>query len=149
MVMKPNHDMIIRRFTAADSDAVISLWQKCGLTRPWNDPNLDIARKQACQADLFFVGSCENVIMASAMFGYDGHRGWINYLAISPDYRHQGYGTKMMTYGEAALLALGCPKVNLQIRSENTDIVQFYAAIGYVQEPVISMGKRLISDQKK
>ena len=144
--MKAKSVMTIRPFAAADSDAVISLWQDCGLTRSWNNPVLDIARKADCQAELFFVGSCADTLMASAMFGYDGHRGWVNYLAVAPAYRRQGYGKQMMTHGEAALLAMGCPKINLQIRSENIVIAKFYESLGYRQDPVISMGKRLISD---
>jgi ribosomal protein S18 acetylase RimI-like enzyme len=147
--MKPITPITIRPFSTTDADAVVSLWQDCGLTRPWNDPHLDIDRKASCQSELFFVGSCENEIVASAMFGYDGHRGWVNYLAIAPAHRRQGYGAQMMFHGEAALLALGCPKINLQIRSENTDIAKFYEAIGYREDLVISMGKRLISDQKE
>ena len=147
--MKSKPIMTIRPFAAADSDAVISLWQDCGLTRSWNNPVFDIARKTSCQGELFFVGCHENHIIASAMFGYEGHRGWVNYLAIAPSYQRQGFGKQMMAYGESALLALGCPKINLQIRSENTNIAKFYEALGYPQDPAISMGKRLISDQEE
>ena len=144
--MTQDTSMTIRVFAPGDADAVVRLWEACDLTRAWNDPMLDIARKSSCQAELFFVGTCGGEIVASAMFGYDGHRGWVNYLAVAPAYRRRGFGAELMAHGEAALRALGCPKINLQIRAENTAIVEFYHSIGYGQDAVVSMGKRLIAD---
>ncbi|MCB2029660.1 MAG: GNAT family acetyltransferase, partial [Rhodoferax sp.] len=129
-----------------DGPAVVALWQACGLTRPWNDPARDIARKLAVQRDLFLVGIHDGVLMASAMAGYDGHRGWVNYLAVHPDWRRQRHGEALMHEVERRLLALGCPKLNLQVRSSNTQVLDFYRALGYLQDDVVSLGKRLIAD---
>ncbi len=136
----------IRKFRPTDQLEVIELWKACDLVRPWNDPARDIARKLAVSSELFLVGMVEDKIVASIMAGYDGHRGWINYLAVSPDVRNRGYGRVMMAEIEKPLLASGCPKVNLQIRNSNLDAIEFYRAIGYQVDPVTSMGKRLIPD---
>ncbi len=138
--------MLIRAFEDDDGPAVIALWQACALTRPWNDPARDIARKLSVQRDLFLVGLSDGVLMASAMAGYDGHRGWINYLAVHPDWRRQRHGENLMRAVEQRLLALGCPKLNLQVRSANTQVLDFYRALGYLQDDVVSLGKRLIPD---
>ena len=107
--------MEIRRFAKTDANEVIALWERCGLVRPWNDPRKDIARKLAFQPELFLVGVVDGRIVASVMAGYEGHRGWINYLAVDPGARRGGLGRAMMTAVEQALLELGCPKANLQI----------------------------------
>ena len=138
--------MKIRAFSPADQSTVIALWEACGLTRPWNDPASDIARKLTMQADGFLVGELGGEVIASAMFGYDGHRGWVNYLAVSPDKRGRGYGGQLMAHGEAWLMTKGCPKLNLQVRRGNADVLKFYAKLGYGDDEVVSLGKRLISD---
>lgn len=139
--------MLIRTFQSADEPAVIALWERAGLTRPWNDPHKDIQRKLSVQPDGFLVGLIDNRIMASVMAGYDGHRGWINYLAVDPDFQRGGYGREIMAHAEQMLLRAGCPKINLQIRSENAAVIAFYEALGFKQDPVVSYGKRLIADQ--
>lgn len=139
--------MEIRRFAETDSEAVIALWQRCGLLRPWNDPRKDIARKLRVQPELFLVGVVDARIAASVMAGYEGHRGWINYLAVDPGLRRGGLGRAMMAAAEKGLAELGCPKVNLQIRRGNEDVVAFYDRLGYVEDDVVSMGKRLESDE--
>ena len=139
--------MQIRPYTPADETAVIALWQRCELTRPWNDPRKDIERKLTVQPELFVVGERQGQIVATAMAGFDGHRGWINYLAVSPDVQNQGLGRQLMTHVEQALTAMGCPKLNLQVRAGNAQALAFYQAIGYGQDELVSMGKRLISDQ--
>ena len=139
--------MKIRPYTPADEAAVIALWQRCELTRPWNDPRLDIQRKLTVQPELFLVGEREGQIVATAMAGFDGHRGWVNYLAVSPECQKQGLGRQLMAHVEEALATVRCPKVNLQIRAGNAQALAFYQAIGYGQDELISMGKRLISDQ--
>ena len=136
----------IREFQEEDADAVVALWQACGLVKPWNDPYKDIQRKLAVGRDLFLVGEVNGRIAAAVMGGYEGHRGWVNYLAVHPDFRRKGYGRLLMTAVESKLLALGCPKINLQIRESNLDVIQFYEAIGYKQDKVVSFGKRLIPD---
>lgn len=139
--------MNIRPYQPADEAAVIALWERCELTRPWNDPRKDIQRKLAVQAELFVVGELNGLIVATAMAGFDGHRGWINYLAVSPDRQRQGLGRQLVAHIERALHAMGCPKLNLQIRAGNAQVIAFYQALGYGQDELISMGKRLISDQ--
>ncbi len=136
----------IREFQEEDADAVVALWQVCGLVKPWNDPHKDIQRKLTVGRELFLVGEIDGRIVAAVMGGYEGHRGWVNYLAVHPDFRWKGYGRLLMDAVENKLLALGCPKINLQIRENNLDVIQFYAAIGYKQDKVVSFGKRLIPD---
>ncbi len=138
--------MEIRSFRLADEAAVIALWQTCDLTRPWNDPLKDIARKLNVQPDLFVVGMVGNELIASAMFGYEGHRGWVNFLAVSPDHQRNGYASTLMRWGEQALQLLDCPKINLQVRRSNAAVIAFYKSLGYGDDEVIGLGKRLISD---
>ena len=135
--------MDIRPFKPADQDIAIELWQQCGLLAPGNDPVLDIQRKLAHGADLFWVGLVDGKIVASVMVGYEGHRGWINYLAVDPDRRGQGLGRRMMESAEERLANLGCPKINLQVRGDNNAVVDFYRSLGYQVEDRISLGKRL------
>lgn len=138
--------MRIREFRTEDREPVIALWQACGLVVPWNDPAKDIDRKLRLGADLFLVGCDRDQVVATVMGGYEGHRGWINYLAVSPSVQRKGYGLEMMRAVEARLARKGCPKINLQIRSTNTDVIAFYEAIGYGRDDVIGMGKRLEDD---
>ena len=135
--------MKIRVFESADEAAVIDLWNRCELVRPWNDPAQDIRRKLAFQPDLFLVGLLDEKIVASVMAGYEGHRGWANYLAVDPDQRGRGLGGILMKRAEEMLADLGCPKINLQVRSNNTAVVEFYRELGYEIEDRISLGKRL------
>jgi len=140
-------NMQIRTFDKSDTNTVIQLWEACGLTRPWNNPALDIERKLQVGADLFLVGIKDEQLVASLMGGYDGHRGWVNYLAVSPAHQGAGLGRLIMEDFEARLLRRGCPKINLQIRSGNQAVIEFYNAIGYSDDAAVSMGKRLIPDQ--
>ncbi len=139
--------MDIRPYRASDEVAVVALWQACDLTRPWNDPHKDIARKLQVHPELFLVGEVQGHLMASAMFGYEGHRGWVNYLAVAPEHQRQGHAEALMRHGEALLLAKGCPKINLQVRASNASVLAFYQSLGYQDDQVVSMGKRLIPDQ--
>lgn len=139
--------MFIRTYQPDDKRAVIALWERVGLTRSWNDPTKDIERKLSVQAEWFLVGLCGDQVVASAMAGYDGHRGWINYLAVDPDFQGKGYGRRIMAHSEQLLLSAGCPKINVQIRSDNADAVAFYEAIGFKQDQALSFGKRLIPDE--
>ena len=140
--------MQIRAFEEGDTDEVVALWRLCALTRPWNDPYRDIARKLLVQRELFLVGVEEGngEVIATIMAGYDGHRGWVNYLGVHPDARGAGHGRMLMAEVEAMLLARGCPKVNLQVRGDNAAALAFYAAIGYGIDDAVSLGKRLIDD---
>ncbi len=138
--------MQIHEYSLTDEQAVIDLWKRCGLTRPWNNPQADIARKLAVDPDLFLVGVLDGEIVATVMGGYEGHRGWINYLAVDPAQQRRGFGGLMMEAVEVRLLARGCPKINLQVRDTNQEALGFYRAIGYAVDPVISLGKRLVVD---
>ncbi|MBT3188644.1 MAG: GNAT family acetyltransferase [Anaerolineae bacterium] len=128
-------------------DQIVKLWQACGLTVPWNDPVKDITRKLAKDPELFLVGLIDEVLVASVMGGYEGHRGWINYLAVSPDLQKSGYGRQLMKAVEKKIAEQGAPKINLQIRTSNVDVIAFYKAIGYKRDDVVGMGKRLIDDE--
>lgn len=138
--------MEVREYHENDRDTVIALWTECGLTVPHNNPSRDIQRKLQVDRDLFLVGTQNNRIVATVMGGYEGHRGWINYLAVSPCSQGKGYGQQMMQAVEARIAEKGCPKINLQIRSSNADVIAFYRSIGYLEDPVVSLGKRLESD---
>ncbi len=143
----PDHESLeIRPFAPADEVAVISLWEAAGLTRPWNDPRKDIARKLSVQPGWFLVAVARGEIVGSVMAGYDGHRGWVNYLAVAPASRRAGVGRALMTEVERVLGEAGCPKINLQIRGTNHAAVSFYEALGYATDDVISLGRRLEHD---
>lgn len=134
----------IRPYRSEDSQAVIALWRTCRLVVPSNDPQTDILLKIRFQPDLFLVGYREEgQLLATVMAGYEGHRGWINYLAVAPSHRRQGIGRQMMAAAEARLRALGCPKINLQVRRGNTAVIDFYRRIGFSADDVVSLGKRL------
>jgi ribosomal protein S18 acetylase RimI-like enzyme len=137
---------VIRQFARADEDAVVALWEAAGLTRPWNDPRKDIARKLRVQPEGFLVAVTEDQIVGSVMAGYDGHRGWVNYLAVAADARRAGVGRALMAEAERVLADLGCPKVNLQIRGTNAAAIGFYEALGYTPDDVVSLGRRLEHD---
>ena len=145
--MENESNIIIRIFNIEDEDSLINLWRLCNLLTPWNDPLKDIRRKLAVDADLFLVGELNNRIIASVMGGYEGHRGWINYLAVHPDHQRKGYGRLMMQAAEERIKAKGCPKINLQVRSSNQSVIQFYQRIGYKEDHVLSMGKRFTDDE--
>ena len=138
--------MKLRPYADADEGAVVELWRRCELTRPWNDPHKDIQRKLTTQPELFLVGELEGRIVATAMAGFDGHRGWVNYLAVAPEHRAKGYGRLLMRHVEERLTARGCPKLNLQVRTGNKDVLEFYRRIGYTVDDTVSLGKRLIPD---
>lgn len=140
------HPLTIRPYRESDQDAVVALWRQCALVRPWNDPVKDIHRKLRVQRDLFLVGSAEGELVATVMAGYEGHRGWINYLAVAVKHRRRGFGRRMMDAAEARLRALGCPKISLQIRSSNANLAAYYRSIGFAEDEVLSMGKRLVQD---
>ena len=138
--------MQIRPFVPQDQEEVVAIWQRCGLTRPWNDPRKDIARKLQVQPELFLVGVREGRIVATAMAGYDGHRGWLSYLAVDPSLQGTGLGRALLEHVEGLLLARGCPKLNVQIRTDNRGVAELYRHLGYRHDAALSMGKRLIED---
>jgi len=139
--------MHIRAFAEPDSAAVIDLWTKSGLVRPWNDPAKDIARKLTEQPELFLVGVDASArVIATAMIGYDGHRGWVYYLAVAAEQRGRGHARALMQEAETRLTALGCPKIMLMVRADNAPVVGMYEGLGYAQESTVVLGKRLIAD---
>jgi ribosomal protein S18 acetylase RimI-like enzyme len=135
--------LVVRPFQEPDTDAVVALWQQCGLTKPWNDPYEDIALKVAFQRELFLVGIVADRVVATVMAGYEGHRGWINYLGVAPDCQRQGIGSRIMMEAERALRELGCVKINLQVRETNRAVIAFYEQLGFSNDHVLGMGKRL------
>jgi GNAT superfamily N-acetyltransferase len=138
--------MHIRAFLPEDEAAVIRLWEQCGLTRSWNDPKKDIARKLTVQPELFLVGTDGDAIVATAMAGFDGHRGSVYYLAVAPGRRRQSLGRQIMREIERRLTGLGCPKLNILVRASNAEVADFYRKLGYATDEVMSFGKRLIPD---
>jgi len=138
--------MHIRPFQPQDEEAVVSLWRRCDLVRPWNDPHKDIRRKRGVRPDWFLVGVLDGRIVACVMAGYEGHRGWLNYLAVDPDRQRQGLARAIVTEAERLLREAGCPKINLQIRTSNQGVIEFYRRLGYSIDDVVSMGKRLGHD---
>lgn len=137
----------IRSFTAADEGAVVALWTACDLVRPWNDPHRDIARKVEVADDLLLVATRDATLVGVVMAGYDGHRGWINYLAVCPEYRGAGIGRALMDEAEQRLRARGCPKINLQVRGSNAEALAYYERLGFTVDDAVSLGKRLESDE--
>lgn len=136
----------IRSFGLDDTEAVVEIWRAAGLVRPWNDPYADIRRKLSVQPELFLVAVEHREIVGTVMAGYDGHRGWLSYLATRPGDGGRGIGRLLVATAERGLLALGCPKVQLMVRPENTAVHGFYAALGYEPFEVWTTGKRLIAD---
>lgn len=135
-------DLDIRNYRPGDRNAVVDLWRRCGLVVPWNDPHTDIDRKLRVNPEWFLVGETGGTIIATVMAGYEGHRGWINYLAVDPALRRRGIGRAMMARAEEVLRRVGCPKINLQVRTNNVDVIEFYRAAGFSIDDVVSMGKR-------
>jgi ribosomal protein S18 acetylase RimI-like enzyme len=135
--------LTIRPYEPTDKDQVLRLWHACHLVVPWNDPRRDISLKLQVQPELFLIGVTSDCVVATVMAGYEGHRGWLNYLAVAPEFQRQGFGRMMVEQAEAKLREQGCPKVNLQVRSSNRAVIEFYERLGFQVEEVVSMGKRL------
>lgn len=138
--------MNIRPYTPDDESQVIQLWIACDLVKPQNNPLQDIQRKLRINPEWFLVGEMDRQVVATSMVGYDGHRGWIYYLAVAPEYQRQGFASAIMNHGEQLLREAGCPKINLQVRSTNQAVIDFYRAIGFGIDEVLSLGKRLEID---
>jgi ribosomal protein S18 acetylase RimI-like enzyme len=136
----------IREYIETDEQQVIDLWMKCRLIVSSNNPMRDIQRKLRVGRDLFLVGILDNKIIATVMGGYEGHRGWINYLAVDPGYQGNGYGRLIMEAVEQRIRSKGCPKINLQVRATNKAVIRFYQSLGYTNDHVIGLGKRLEED---
>lgn len=139
--------MEIRAYIDTDEQQVIDLWMKCHLVVSANNPKKDIHRKLKVDRDLFLVGIEDNRVIATVMGGYEGHRGWVNYLAVDPAYQGKGYGRGIMEEVERRLRSKGCPKINLQVRAANKAVIRFYQLLGYTDDRVIGLGKRLEQDE--
>ena len=135
-----------RKFRKTDTEAVIKLWKKCKLIVPWNDPFKDINRKLSIKDNLFIIVEINRDLIASAMAGYDGHRGYIYYLAVLPEYQNKGIGSSLLSIVEKKLLQLGCPKINLFVRNTNIRVKAFYRINNYEIQDSQIYGKRLIED---
>lgn len=136
-------NITIRPFRETDQDNVIKLWEKVFPdAQPHNNPARDIRTKREVQPELFLVALLEDQVVGTAMAGFDGHRGWVYYLGVDPDHQRQGIGTSLMKRVEASLIGMGCPKLNLQIRANNTEVQTFYESMGYISEDRLSMGKK-------
>ena len=133
-----------RAIVDEDVGAVIALWKSCGLTRPWNNPEKDIAFARGKPHSDILVGATDGKVVASIMVGHDGHRGSFYYVAVDPKYQHHGIGQALIRAGEEWLKERGVWKVNLLIRQENADVQGFYKRLGYEVNEVMSMGQRLI-----
>ncbi|MEX3979455.1 GNAT family acetyltransferase [Paraburkholderia sp. EG287A] len=143
----------IRVFSEADTEAVIALWLQAfpeynDASRPHRNPRLSIANKLGTQPELFFVavrdgGDIDGALVGTAMAGYDGHRGWLYSVAVAPEARRHGLGTRLVRHAENALAALGCLKLNLQVLTDKAEVLAFYERLGYRADAVVSLGKRL------
>lgn len=145
-VFQPRFPVIIRSYAPSDEAQVIALWRTSGLVYPQNDPTKDIARKLKVDPEWFLVGEEDGCVVGTVMVGYEGHRGWVNYLAVEPTQRRSGRGRALMAAAEDILRAEGCPKINLQVRTGNADALAFYQHLGFQTDDVISLGKRLETD---
>ncbi|HEY0209147.1 GNAT family acetyltransferase [Acerihabitans sp.] len=140
--------MEIRVFRQDDFEEVITLWERCDLLRPWNDPEMDIERKMQCGADLFMVAEVAGEVVGSIMGGYDGHRGSAYYLGVHPDFRGRGIANALISRLEKKLIARGCPKVHLMVREDNEAVIGMYEKLEYELVESVTLGKRLIEDQE-
>lgn len=136
------HRIVIEPAITADAASVIGLWRSCGLTRPWNDPDADFALAQGGGASTIFVARGEG-IEGSVMVGFDGHRGWVYYLAVAPDQRRTGLGRALMTAAEDWLRARGAPKLQLMVREDNAAALDFYESLGLERQKVVTLGRFL------
>jgi ribosomal protein S18 acetylase RimI-like enzyme len=133
----------IRPLVDRDVEPVVALWRDAGLTRPWNDPHEDIRRSRATWPELLLVAVDGADVVGSVMAGYDGHRGWLYYLASASSRRGEGVGRALVAEAERRLISLGCPKVMLMVRPDNAAVLDYYDALGYTRESAVPAGKRL------
>jgi len=142
-VAEPAPALSIAPIEDGDIAAVVALWQRCGLTRPWNDPAADIALARSGPNAAVLVGRAGNGIVASVLVGHDGHRGWVYYVAVDPDCHHNGYGRVIMDAAEDWLRASGIEKLQLMVRPDNRQVQAFYQSLGYLEQPRIVYAKWL------
>ena len=136
-------DLAISAIADGDVAAVVALWQRCGLTRPWNDPTADIAFARRGPNSAVLVGRHDGTVVATVMVGHDGHRGWFYYLAVDPAWQGRGFGRAMTQAAEAWLRERGIAKAQLMVRADNDDVRAFYEALGYGEQERILFAKWL------
>jgi len=141
-------ELEIREFIDDDTDGVAALWQRCGLTRPWNDPAADIAFAVSSPNATILTGWTDDELVASAMVGHDGHRGTVYYVCVDPGRQSEGFGRTIMRAAEQWLLAKGVWKLNLVVRGDNAKVIEFYRALGYQTEDRVLLA-RWIDEEKK
>ncbi|UYY58441.1 GNAT family acetyltransferase [Sphingomonas sp. S2-65] len=134
---------LIGEASEGDADQVVALWRACGLTRPWNDPAADFTLALRTQTAAVLVARDAAQAVGSVMVGFDGHRGWIYYLAVDLSHRGAGLGRALMAAAEAWLKVRGCPKVQLMVREDNEAALGFYQALGMERQPVVTLGRFL------
>lgn len=134
----------VRPFAESDEPSVVALWTEVFAgDPPRNEPRAVVRRKLGVQRELFLVGEAEGEVVGTVIAGFDGYRGWVYHLAVHPRCRRRGFGRKLMREAETRLAAIGCPKLNLQVRSSNREVVAFYERLGYTIEDHTSLGKVL------
>jgi ribosomal protein S18 acetylase RimI-like enzyme len=135
--------MLIEPLAPARIDDAVALWEAAGITRPWNDPRADLARALAAADATVLSGIQDDVLVATAMVGHDGHRGWVYYLAVREDARRCGHGAAIMRACETWLARRGVPKLNVMVRADNAATRGFYGALGYGADDVVVLSRRL------
>lgn len=141
--MSERLELTLREAISTDAPAIIALWQACGLTRPWNDPQADFAQAIAGPTSTVLVVEQEQTLAGSVMVGFDGHRGWVYYLAVAPEHRRNGLGRTLMDSAEVWLRARSAPKIQLMVRDDNHAALGFYEALGLERQKVVTLGKFL------
>lgn len=142
--------MNVRPATRADTEAIVALWcvvfpEYDDPSKPQRDPRANIERKLALADRLFWLGELDGSVIGTVMAGYDGHRGWLYALGVHPAQRGRGFGRQLLRHAEAQLAQLGCPKINLQVLAANAPAMAFWRANGYLQDDVVSFGRRLMA----
>ncbi|EKS32423.1 GNAT family acetyltransferase [Afipia clevelandensis] len=143
MTSASGSELAVTAIADADIPAVVALWERCELTRPWNEPQADIARARAKPNSDILVGRGGNAIVATVMVGHDGHRGWVYYVAVDPDHHKKGYGRAIMTAAEAWLRERGVEKLQLLVRGDNTRVQAFYETLDYEEQERVVFAKWL------
>lgn len=129
--------------TVDDAAAVIALWERAGLTRPWNDAEADFRLSVEGNSSAILLLNVQSDLAATVMVGFDGHRGWVYYLGVDPDHRRKGLGRELMAAAEHWLAERDAPKIQFMVRDGNDQALDFYRALGYESQPVVTLGRRL------
>ena len=133
----------IRACAAEDCAGAVALWTRSGLTRPWNDPEADFQLALASPSSTLLGGFSGPSLVATVMAGFDGHRGWLYYLAVEAEHRRRGLGSRMVEAAETWLRQLGAPKLQFMVREENAAALRFYERLGFERQSVVTLGRRL------